>query len=621
MTYFLEDAPVKPMPARGPDQMPSSFLEGIGAATSAYMLDRNVLAARQSAVTSETSDTVSQVYDRIGEAEILRNLKAKGLVPDTMTALPHDAIRYNHEASDAVLQMGRDAAAANPDAWTGTDLSPEGIQKRANEALQAERNADEETLSMLPKGRGAAEFIGSVFGTIADPRQLPLLLAGGVGGSVLKVMAREAMLNVAAEAVTLPSQYEMAKVLDRPDPDVARNLLTAAAGGAVLGGGMHGLGRALEYFKGRSASPRIEPFNEEYSNIIVTAAEDALAKGEDPIAAASRAMDALPVEALPEAAAFRDITSALDEFGPQNGLRVPENDIPFRVPQSATAIPKLAEDPATPVAGIRSAISNAMRYRAAREHDPAAFDAVLDSQKKIASYRSWLAEMVDAQNKEVADLHAAIDGREQSLIDRLNTMQTGGRRVIKGEIAKIRAARQEAMSLAERVETPDMARVRRALLEEDARMREFGPRIAKALAATKDEPVTWLPVAKDVTPVVQWQLPARGLDEPARHLRTSNEPDASVPSRIPDTTGQPKDTPQPSGFQGSQALSDPASPEARPVLDAMTADIRDEIAKGDDFKIDMGDGRGERLASSVLDDLDKGDAAAARFDLCGRGPT
>ena len=68
-------------------------------------------------------------------------------------------------------------------------------------------------------------------------------------------------------------------------------------------------------------------------------------------------------------------------------------------------------------------------------------------------------------------------------------------------------------------------------------------------------------------------------------------------------------------------FSDPASPEARPVLDAMTADIRDEIVKGDDFKIDMGDGRGERLASSVLDDLDKGDAAAARFDLCGRGPT
>ena len=46
----------------------------------------------------------------------------------------------------------------------------------------------------------------------------------------------------------------------------------------------------------------------------------------------------------------------------------------------------------------------------------------------------------------------------------------------------------------------------------------------------------------------------------------------------------------------------------------------DEITKGDDFLIDMGDGKGERMASTVLDDLDKGDAAAARFDLCGRGP-
>lgn len=619
MTYFLDDAPVKPMAARGPDQMPSTWTEGVGAAFSQMQRDTNANFQRQHEVTAETALTVGSVYERLGEAEILRSLKSKGLIPDLVQALPQDAIRYNRAATEAVLQMGRDAQTANPDVWSGVDLSEEGIQKRVTDMRVAEDRDEQQTLDMLPKGRGSAAFLGGAAGMIADARQLPFLAVGGGSGSVLKVMGREAALNVAAEAVTLPSQYETAKELGKPAPDLLSQLGMAAAGGAVLGGGMHGLGRALEYFKGRSASPRIEPFNEEYSNIIVTAAEDALAKGEDPIAAASRAMDALPVEALPEAAAFRDITSALDEFGPQNGLRVPENDIPFRVPQSATAIPKLAEDPATPVAGIRSAISNAMRYRAAREHDPAAFDAVLDSQKKIASYRSWLAEMVDAQNKEVADLHAAIDGREQSLIDRLNTMQTGGRRVIKGEIAKIRAARQEAMSLAERVETPDMARVRRALLEEDARMREFGPRIAKALAATKDEPVTWLPVAKDVTPVVQWQLPARGLDEPARHLRTSNEPDASVPSRIPDTTGQPKDTPQPSGFQGSQALSDPASPEARPVLDAMTADIRDEIAKGDDFKIDMVSDEGRQLssASAVLDYLDELDRFSARVDLCG----
>ena len=72
--------------------------------------------------------------------------------------------------------------------------------------------------------------------------------------------------------------------------------------------------------------------------------------------------------------------------------------------------------------------------------------------------------------------------------------------------------------------------------------------------------------------------------------------------------------------QQMDMFSDPASAEARPILDTMTADIRDEITKGDDFLIDMGDGKGERMASTVLDDLDKGDAAAARFDLCGRGP-
>lgn len=595
MTYFLEDAPVKPMPARGPDQMPSSFLEGIGAATSAYMLDRNVLAARQSAVTSETSDTVSQVYDRIGEAEILRNLKAKGLVPDMMTALPHDAIRYNHEASDAVLQMGRDAAAANPDAWTGTDLSPEGIQKRANEALQAERNADEETLSMLPKGRGAAEFIGSVFGTIADPRQLPLLLAGGGGGSVLKVMAREAMLNVSAEAVTLPSQYEMAKVLDRPDPDVARNLLTAAAGGAVIGGGMHGLGRALEYFKGRSKAPRLGMFDEEHSNIIIGSAEDAIVRGENPIAAASRAVDQLPVPALkfdmPEVdAAWAEKVAArasneggIDRVGDvlQGGEKAAT-----RAPDAPEAAPAVQNPDAAHVAAPDLTTSGP-------------FGPIFHDVPKTPE-----AAIERLMKEKTGEVMAVVDRPDLGPISLVYGNEKHGLRHIEAKHPEMMDRLPSLLRDGELA--PDAEGLPRAYLVNRGNPND----VAVVRLDWYGKEKSWVVTA---FPDVQEQV--------ARHLRTSNEPDASVPSRIPDTTGQPKDTPQPSGFQGSQALSDPASPEARPVLDAMTADIRDEIAKGDDFKIDMGDGRGERLASSVLDDLDKGDAAAARFDLCGRGPT
>ena len=73
--------------------------------------------------------------------------------------------------------------------------------------------------------------------------------------------------------------------------------------------------------------------------------------------------------------------------------------------------------------------------------------------------------------------------------------------------------------------------------------------------------------------------------------------------------------------QQMDMFSDPASKEARVVQDSIAADIRDQIKKGEDFLVDMADGKGERPASSVLDDLDAGDKASARMDLCGRpGP-
>ena len=166
------------------------------------------------------------------------------------------------------------------------------------------------------------------------------------------------------------------------------------------------------------------------------------------------------------------------------------------------------------------------------------------------------------------------------------------------------------MSLAEQIETPDMAGSKhcsRSPHEEFSRIARLLPRQRTNRDGCR---------SRGRYSVVQWRLPAV-VDEPP--ICGLDEPDASVPSRIPDTTGQLKDTPQPSGFQGSQALSDPASPEARPVLDAMTADIRDEIAKGDDFKIDMVSDEGRQLssASAVLDYLDELDRFSARVDLCG----
>lgn len=61
------------------------------------------------------------------------------------------------------------------------------------------------------------------------------------------------------------------------------------------------------------------------------------------------------------------------------------------------------------------------------------------------------------------------------------------------------------------------------------------------------------------------------------------------------------------------------SPEAaRPIHDNIAADLRDQIERDGDFIVDMGDGKGERKASTVLDDLDRGDEFAEAIALCGK---
>lgn len=605
MSYFLEDAPQQPMAPRGPDQLLSTWMQGVGASFYQMLRDTNANSQRQMEVKDEGYVTAAPAAERLGIDTIYEKYKDSVVSMDFLPQKPKTTDELfsmlGPNAPQMVLDMAREQAKANPDAWKDLDLSEEGIQARVTEKRVKEDSEEQQILDLLPNGRGLAEFVGGAAGMIADVRQLPFLAFGGGEGSLLRIIGREAFLNTAAEAVTLPSQFETAKELGKPDPNVPSHLIQAAAGGAVLGGALHGLGRALEYFKGRSVTPKIGPLNEDYSNIIVSAAEDAIARGDNPIHAADHAMQALPGEALPDAAAFHDINAALDEFGPQTTPRIPEADRQFRVPQSATAI-RLGEPAlSTPATDIQTAVHNATLYRNARERDPVAFDAVQESQKKIATYRKWLSEMSDTQSKEVADIHATLDAREQALLYRMNTIQTGGRRAIKEELATIKTARQDAMTLANKVETPDMAKVRRALMDEDVRMREYGPRVAKALSDTKAKPEPWTPPQK-AAPEIQWTVPARG-PEPQASGR------APSPDNIPATEPVVRDT-----------FSDPASAEARPILDTMTADIRDEITKGDDFLIDMGDGKGERMASTVLDDLDKGDAAAARFDLCGRGP-
>ena len=736
MSYFLEDAPQQPMAPRGPDQLLSTWMQGVGASFHQMLRDTNANSQRQMEVKDEGYATAAPAAERLGIDTIYEKYKDSVVSMDFLPQKPKTTDELfsmlGPNAPQMVLDMAREQAKANPDAWKDLDLSEEGIQARVTEKRVKEDSEEQQILDLLPNGRGLAEFVGGAAGMIADVRQLPFLAFGGGEGSLLRIIGREAFLNTAAEAVTLPSQFETAKELGKPDPNVPSHLIQAAVGGAALGGALPALGRALEYFRGRSKTPQIIGRNPEHSNIVVTAAEQAIAAGEDPVAAATRAIQELPAEPPPRRPGLI-IESRLDPVQGQTPEPLPD---PVIVGQAEAAIADAESAFATDFPEMRHKNPLAKKIQSmggiqASRINPAtgAREATQAAQELASMGVTTKTHPFLFRNKGMADLDNIPAADHLGLAEVLKVDQATGyfdRQDMLSALAReLTTGKKTAM-------TGEIA-ARMAEIEHNA---GIDPNVspAKDFASGRESPTGWF-VQKgaydmfpdgdvmlrnsfekylgDVWPGVRFtdaeraemlhELQTRGGDAEYLVSRTLerdlefaelpkaeaekydwipgfDEPTAQGVSRTGgESTGGPgqvatatrggaegrsggaivestaageqfvapgiepvtqrqrlearQETPMRGGArpmddglfdmgarQQMDMFSDPASSEARPILDTMTADIRDEITKGDDFLIDMGDGKGERMASTVLDDLDKGDAAAARFDLCGRGP-
>lgn len=96
-----------------------------------------------------------------------------------------------------------------------------------------------------------------------------------------------------------------------------------------------------------------------------------------------------------------------------------------------------------------------------------------------------------------------------------------------------------------------------------------------------------------------------GAEPNARHLRTSNVPDASASTRIPDATGQAEDIPSTADFQGDEVQA--AIAAARRALDA-DPDLS--------IRTDEGDTAQSFAVADLLDDLDQDESLIARMTSC-----
>lgn len=196
----------------------------------------------------------------------------------------------------------------DPARWGQFPLTKEQFDKAIDTELARER---EEAQAILDQpGGGVAEFAGSALRAITDQRTL-VLLPFGVQGAFWRTVASETALGAVGEAITLPSQYEMAERLDIADPDPWTQIL----GGAALGGGLtagilgaaRGIGklRTRRQAKADAAALGGDPM---VAEIEIDGAEDRM-RGDTTVAEATapRPLPADPAVGYNEAATLRAI--------------------------------------------------------------------------------------------------------------------------------------------------------------------------------------------------------------------------------------------------------------------------------------------------------------------------
>jgi hypothetical protein len=292
----------------GPSRAITSYSGGIGASFQKAALENNANFRLQRETIARRDEVARTAARALGQGPMRRlvdeqNAKAKAMGLNSKIIEPSNdpaemAYALGPNGSKAILDLARQEVANNPSAFRGIDFTEEGIDKFVAEKLQAEHQDAVDALEMMPSGRFSAELIGSMAGMTADVKNAPFLFLGGGSGSILKVFAREAMLNATAEAAFIPDQFKMADVLDIPEPDVLNNLLLAAGAGGALGVGFEVLGRGFRYAltMGRKPTPvGADPMTFEAA---VGEAETALMQGDDPLAAAVKVLDTTPREPL-----------------------------------------------------------------------------------------------------------------------------------------------------------------------------------------------------------------------------------------------------------------------------------------------------------------------------------
>lgn len=740
MTYFLQSNDAPKIKAQNPQSDLSSWFGGLGAAftKSAMENDANFTAARKKR--DVQFEMAQQAAPRVGIQALNDWYTETGAGYDHIRPAPQTTDEFfamhGNEAYRMVLDVARQQADADPAKWADMDLSDAAVEKQVNERLRTEYEDAQLTLDMMSGGRGAAEFLGGLGGITADIKNLPFLLIGGGSGSIMRVLARVAAINVAAEATFLPSQFDMAERLNIPDPDIRTQLAMAAVGGAVFGGLMEGGARAITYWKGRNVIQPVPGYSMGTSDAMVTAAENAIAAGENPLQAVQQALkdtrpqpyilenpinpdrpplitterlppiDGQEPQPLPNETIISQAETAIDNAEKQFEADFPEMRFKYplgRVIQKLGGVKAsvirdgekvrtpLAEElanmgvttrthpfifsqkgmadldnipanehmglsevlPVDPLTGYfsREGLLQALGRELSGNGKTPMSGEILARRSEIDSIGrtpsedfiagkqaddGWFVDLNKyhfdqdqlAANEQIArDFHAFLDEKyagttftDAEKAEMVAELQRSGgdaeflvERVMERELDYAALPPQEAQDYGD---IPFFG-------NEPTAQTPVGPGVRTGERSVADAQAEGGGAAGVADASGQTRIPGTDRIDTGLSQRQASEIAArqqqSRMGRLDQTRVESDDTTLFGGAQ-SDLFSDPTSKEARALQDSIALSIRDEIAADADanIKVDMGDGKGERSISSVLDELDDLQDFAEIISLCGQ---
>ncbi|TWA74175.1 hypothetical protein FBZ82_101190 [Azospirillum brasilense] len=239
---------------------------------------------------TDTADTLSRAQ-AAPAAELLPSFSESyhAAFAETRAYANSDALwRARHEVAQAALDRLEDATGevyANPEAASrgpNRDALEKSIRARFD-SLKAERpdldlayptddeiqagavakaqkvKGERDALAAKPGdfASGAGFLLGDIAGAMTDPLNIASMFAGAPpAAGILKTAAIEAGIAATSQAVIEAGTAPFKKEVD-PNyglAEAAGNVTAAAAGGAIIGGGLKAAGRGLDWWRGRNRS-------------------------------------------------------------------------------------------------------------------------------------------------------------------------------------------------------------------------------------------------------------------------------------------------------------------------------------------------------------------------------